>query len=145
MPRHIQDFRLQEPAEQSFADIYQYMLSCGFKYLTYDGESLFKKGNGWLTAPTFVKVTYGPDKVRLEAWIKYAILPGVYAGEMGRDGFVGSAVKGKMNKCFAWISNRLGGQMTALCPPRDMEPGKMPPIDVPIEQLIGQPQQRREI
>lgn len=29
----------------------------------------------------------------LEAWIKFAILPGVYVGEMGTKGFVGALPK----------------------------------------------------
>ena len=132
MPRHIQDFRLQEPPEQSFAAIHQYMLSNGFEYLNYEGEMVFKKGKGWFMAPTFLKVSYGPDKVRLEGWIKYAVLPGVYAGEMGRDGFVGCLAKGPMTKSFDWVAWRLGAPMTALCRGVDPEPGKMPPLYAPI-------------
>lgn len=138
MPRYIQDFRLQEPAERSFADIHQYMTAHGFQYTNLDGETVFKKGKGWFMAPQVIKVTYGPDKVRLEGWIRYAILPGVYGSELGRGGFVGCAGKGPMKKAFDWIAVRLGGNYTALCPGRDTEPSKMPPIQVPIEQLTGQ-------
>ena len=138
MARHIQDFRLQENPDQSFAAIHQYMLSSGYEYRNYEGEMVFKKGKGWFMAPTFVKVTYGPDRVRLEAWIKYAILPGVYAGELGREGFVGCAAKGPLKKAFDWIAWRLGNPATALCRGMDTEPSRMPPIHLPLPSQSSQ-------
>ena len=137
MPRYIRDFRLQAPPEQSFAAIHQYMTANGFEYTNFEGENVFKKGTGWVTAPQIIKVSYGPDRVRLEGWIKYAVLPGVYAGELGWDGFVGCAGKGPMKKAYAYIEQLLGGNFTALCPGRDTEPSQMPPLNIPLQQLNG--------
>ena len=134
MSRHIQDFRLQEPPEQSFAAIHKHLTDNGYEYRNFEGEMVFKKGNGWLMAPTIVKLTYGPDRVRLEAWIKFAILPGVYAGEMGRHGYVGCLAKGPMKKAFDWVAWRLGATMTALCQGIDAEPSHMPPLHIPLNQ-----------
>lgn len=39
------------------------------------------------------KYEYLGDSVGVQAWIKFAILPGVYAGEMGLKGFWGIAIK----------------------------------------------------
>lgn len=130
MPRFIRDFRLKEPPEQSFAAISQFLTMSGFVYQTLDGENIFKKGDGWVSAPTCIKVTYGPEAVRLEGWLKYAILPGVYGGDLGRSGFVGCAVKGNLKSCFDWCQNLLGGDAYALCPGFDGEPRSLPPITV---------------
>lgn len=137
MPRHIRDFRLQQPPQQSFAAIHQYLIANGFAYINFEGENVFKKGTGWLTAPQLIKVTYGPDRVRLEGWIKYAALPGVYVGELGKNGYVGCLGKGPMKRAFAYVEQLLGGDYAALCPARDTEPGQMPPLNIPLHQLNG--------
>lgn len=137
MPRHIREFRLQAPPEQTFGIIHQYMIANGFTYTTFEGEQVFKKGDGWITAPNVVKVTYGPDRVRVEAWLRYAILPGVYGGELAFDGFVGCAVKGTIKKCFAYIEQVLGGEYAALCRGFDGDPKTLPPLDIPLQQLNG--------
>ncbi len=65
----------------------------GFKFVTYKGEQVYKKGSGIMTGPQFVKVTVNGNQILLEAWIKYALLPGVYVGEMGITGAMGFALK----------------------------------------------------
>ena len=70
----------------------------GFALVTYRGESVWKKGHGLLTAPQFIKLEYAGGVVHLEAWIKWAVLPGVYCGEMGLDGAMGFAVKAALRK-----------------------------------------------
>ena len=113
MARYVRDLPLLEDPNSSFAAIYQYLTQDGFVYETYKGEQVFRKGFGWVSCPTFIKVTYAPNMVRLEAWIKYAVLPGVYAGEMGMEGFVGALAKGTMRRCAAWVEQRLGGGAAA--------------------------------
>lgn len=112
--RYRRDFTLTEDPQVSFDKIYQHMITEGFEYLNYEGEQVFKKGKGFWTGPTFIKVQYTENQVRLEAWIKYAILPGVYVGEYGMEGFVGAAAKGPMKKAVAWIEASLGGAGNAL-------------------------------
>lgn len=67
----------------------------------------FKKGIGALTAPTFVKVSFYAQTVQVEAWLKYAILPGVFVGEIGMTGFIGCAVKGAMKNAVHQIEGML--------------------------------------
>ena len=98
--------RCVEP-EISFGVIRQHLIQEGFEYTVYDGENVFKKGNGWATAPTFIKITYTPNAVQLEAWVKYALLPGVFLGEYGMTGFVAAAGKGSMKRNVAWIEQYL--------------------------------------
>lgn len=72
----------------------QFMQSEGFKLVQKNGEQLWKKGTGMLTAPQYAKLSVTNDgNYVLEAWIKFAILPGVYVGEMGTKGFLGAVPK----------------------------------------------------
>ena len=93
MARYVNELAFTGSAESLFGEIHQRLTAAGYDYTTYAGEQVFKKGKGILTAPQFLKVSFAPDRVRLEAWIKFAILPGVYMGEMDLKGFVGIAVK----------------------------------------------------
>lgn len=108
MARYIREIPIRQNPSESFGAIHNYLIEDGFEYIEYDGENVFKKGNGWITGPTFIKVSYSSTHVRLEAWIKYAILPGVFVGECGMTGFVGAMAKGTMKRCTAWIEQTLG-------------------------------------
>lgn len=94
MARYIKDFRTNVDSQAVHLAVNQYLQSEGYKYINYDGESVFKKGNGVWANPTFFKFSYSGNAVRMETWMKYAFFPGVYIGELGVDGFVGCAVKG---------------------------------------------------
>lgn len=55
-------------------------------YLFEQGESHWRKGQGLLVAPQFVKLSVVPEGIELQAWLKFAWLPGVYAGEFDLEG-----------------------------------------------------------
>lgn len=82
--------------QTAFNQIYQALTASGFKYVQYQNENVFQKGTGLLTGPTFVKVSFYGQTAQVEAWMKYALFPGVFVGEIGMTGFVGWAVKGTM-------------------------------------------------
>ena len=93
MSRYVN--QLNTPVDtHSFSNVISdYMISEGFKIVDYKGAKVWKKGTGWLTAPQYICFTYGPNFIRIEAFIRNVFLPGVYFGEMGLDGFYGWAVK----------------------------------------------------
>lgn len=93
MSRYVNELPLQCASDTVFNGIYSFLLSEGYEYTQYKNETVFKKGLGFMSGPSFVKVSFTDKTVRVEAWIKFAILPGVYAGEMDLNGFVGIAVK----------------------------------------------------
>ena len=72
-----------------------YLKSEGFEPYNNNGEICWKKGMGLLTAPQYLKLTpYDNNGTYvLEAWLKFALLPGVYVGEMGITGFVACVPK----------------------------------------------------
>ena len=93
MGRYICDFMMEQNQQEFFNRAHQLLTSMGYEYVTFKGEEVFKKGNGWISAPTFFKISYSGTTVRMEAWLKTALLPGVYVGEHGVDGVWGFAVK----------------------------------------------------
>ena len=102
MPRHIEQHKFASMyAEPLFYEIKAYLEYEGFEYVNYKGEYVFQKGEGWVTAPTFVKISINGDTLQLETWLKYAILPSVFVGEIGLKGFIGAAVKGTMKRVIA--------------------------------------------
>lgn len=118
MARYINDFQLSAPPDMIFNAIHSYLTSEGYTYMQYDNENVFKKGMGIMCGPSFIKVSFAPNAVRLEAWMKYALLPGVYVGEIGLTGFVGAAVKGPLKNRVAQIESMIrqygGIPMTAV-------------------------------
>ena len=87
--------------------IAQFMKAEGFNHSMYRGEPILKKGLGFLTAPQFIKLDVQPGFLHIEAFLKYAILPGVFVGEMGLDGFAGAIpkqmLKGRVDKLIAAV------------------------------------------
>lgn len=73
--------------------VQSYLTSEGFKIKEYKGQQVWKKGSGFLTAPQYIAVTCAADHVRVEAFLRMPILPGIYAGETGIDGFYGAIPK----------------------------------------------------
>ena len=63
-----------------------YLTQQGFRVVD-QNQNIWQKGMGLMLGPQFVRFEAHPGQLRLEAWIKFALLPGVYIGEMGIDGF----------------------------------------------------------
>lgn len=91
--RFVADFQTNQTDEAIQYIVTDFLTREGFVYTDYKGELVWKKGTGMLTAPQFIKVWSQNGYVHLEAWLKQAILPGVYCGEMGLTGFYGFAIK----------------------------------------------------
>ena len=110
MPRYINEFPTTKTPEQIGAITNQYLTAEGFGLKDYDGGiQVWQKGIGLVAAPQFVLVLVGSGTVRVEAWIKLSVLPGVYGDEMNLDGFVGIAVKKPLKKRVEELVRRLAG------------------------------------
>ena len=68
----------------------------GFRQVNYGSETVWKKGHGLALGPQYSKVEPGEGKVHIEAWVRIAVLPGLYMGEMGTDGFIGAIPKRRL-------------------------------------------------
>lgn len=98
MARYINEFSAVSDMNGLYNAISQYLFSEGYEYVNFQNEQVFKKGKGFVTGPTFVKVFLNGGNIRIEAWLKFAVLPGVYSGEMDLTGAMGFAVKDVLRK-----------------------------------------------
>lgn len=105
MGRYIQDYFYNGQIDGVMQSVDSYMQTAGFQPVMFDGENVYKKGNGFLTAPRFFKISYMQGVIRVEAWMKYALLPGVYVGEMDLNGFAGSAVRKPLKDAVAYAES----------------------------------------
>ncbi len=98
MARTTMDITTKKSAKEMEGIIASFMDKEGFKKTTMKGEEIWKKGIGMVTAPQFLKTEIKSGALHLEAWLKTALLPGVYVGEMGITGFYGFAIKATLRK-----------------------------------------------
>ena len=126
MARFRIEIQLNKPTEFINYMANDFFTKEDFHFKEIKGEGLWQHGTGSLSAPQFVKYTYQDGRLMLEAWLKYAWLPGVYSGEMGLTGFVGalpkSALKAKVDKLIYLFKQPL---------PSDSEQYETNNIDVP--------------
>jgi len=98
VPRFRKEVVLNKPEDFVNFIIKDFMEKEGFKYTVYNGENVWQLGHGWVASPQFIKTTYVNGVLTLEAWIKFAWLPGVYSGEMDLEGFFGALVKSALKE-----------------------------------------------
>ena len=98
---------LQTPgaAESYLPAINQYMVNEGFEPITYKGQQVWKKGLGIATAPQYISIYYRENTIYLEAFIRFALFPGLYVGEMGINGFIGALPKSLLKGRVEAIEN----------------------------------------
>ena len=85
MARYTTTIPTQRSPERLARSIATFLTDKGFKLIDPD-ENLWKLGTGWFLAPQFIRFKATPEKLWLEAWLKFSLLPGVFVGEFGIDG-----------------------------------------------------------
>lgn len=96
--RYVVDIPLNKPNDFVDFILKDFLEKKGFFRANYEGVSVWQCGNGVLVAPKFLYCTYVNGILHIEAWLKFAWLPGVYSGEMNLEGFYGWAVKSAYKK-----------------------------------------------
>jgi len=86
MARYQNAMQTPGPAEYYAPAINQYMVNEGFNLIDYKGYKVWKKGVGVVTFPQYLSIQYRYNVIYIEAFIRVAVLPGVYGNEMGIDG-----------------------------------------------------------
>lgn len=107
MARFVTNITINKPDDMIRFIVEDYLTKEGFALKNRDGEMVWKKGTGLLTAPKFIKIGFLNGQVHIEAWIKFAILPGVYAGEMGTTGVFYAVPKASLKKDVDRLINQL--------------------------------------
>ncbi len=147
MSRYHREFNFHSTISQKmYSDIHQYLSSEGYEFRKYEGENLYKKGKGIATGPTFIKVMADGNAVIVEAWVKFAVVPGVYAGEISVDPAVPgmAAIPRKQLKKrvdhIETIISSYGGVLKHM-PNYNVGVEKNAPQSQPVYQPVQQPQQ----
>lgn len=70
------------------------------------GETVWKKGNGLMSAMKYVKVEYAPNEVVLSAWVQVGI-GSIGGGEMDLTGVAGALPKKQLMNVLDEIKQRL--------------------------------------
>ena len=96
-------------------------MSEGYEFINFEGDNVFKKGHGIATGPTIFKFTVDCGIILMETWMKYAVLPGVYAGEIGTTGFLGCAAKGPWKNRIEYIEGILSRYGVLHSAPQNIE------------------------
>lgn len=73
-----------------------FMAREGFDKVVYEGRETWKKGQGFMISPQFIIIDVENGVIHLEAWIRFALLPGLYFGELGTEGYLGAVPKRKL-------------------------------------------------
>lgn len=113
MGREIRMYPPVSQPEAVFEQIKMSLSSLGFEYVNYEGEMVFKKGHGILTGPNFLKITFLNEGVKAEGWLKFALLPGVYFGEIDLKSPIGFAAKSGIKNGLASIESILNSHYLA--------------------------------
>lgn len=82
------------------------LIQNNFKEYNYNGESVWKKGVGLLTAMQYIKIEFSNDSVTLSAWVQ-AGLGNMGGGEMALNGIVAAAPKKSLMKVIEQIKSNI--------------------------------------
>jgi hypothetical protein len=85
MSRYQNTVPTNKPPELLAQQLWECLASRGFS-LADPQQNIWQKGTGLLVNPQFISFRIEPGLLHVEGWIKFAILPGVYVGEMGVEG-----------------------------------------------------------
>lgn len=98
MSRYIREEMIQKPADFVDFIMSDFLQKHGFVLVNINGETVYQHGKGMLTAPKYFSYRYANGVIHIEAWIKFAWLPGVYGKESDLSGFTGSMLKAVYKK-----------------------------------------------
>jgi hypothetical protein len=98
LSRYVNDIATSKSDEEVERVSLEYLAREGFEKTTYGHETAWKKGHGLLAGPQYVKTAAADGRVHIEAWIKFALLPGVYVGETGTEGKAAAIPKRKLRQ-----------------------------------------------
>lgn len=80
------------PHQEANQRIESILSTHGFKPIDYNGESVWKKGSGVLTAMQYIKIEYSVGGAAVSAWVQ-AGLGSIGGSEMDLNGFVAAMPK----------------------------------------------------
>lgn len=93
MSRYIRNEAIGKPADFVDFIMSDFLQKYGFTLVKINGEMVYQKGKGLFEMPQYFSYRYVNGVIHIEAWVKFAWLPGVYGKEKDLSGVVGSIPK----------------------------------------------------
>lgn len=134
MSRLIADYQSGKPDDFIKFVSEDFFAKEGFRQVNYKGETVWKKGVGFLTAPSFISFRYSQGNIHLEAWIKSF-------GEHGLDGFYGAvpkkALKNRVDALMSLLSQDVPVPEGGAAPQPDAAAAPAAPVPVEVHNPTG--------
>lgn len=134
MSRFIADYQSGKPDDFIKFVSEVFFAKEGFRPVNYKGETVWKKGVGFLTAPSFISFRYSQGNIHLEAWIKSF-------GEHGLDGFYGAvpkkALKNRVDALMSLLSQDVPVPEGGAAPQPDAAAAPAAPVPVEVHNPTG--------
>ncbi len=128
MARYVSEFNLTQDGETIFKLLSQKLAEKGYNYIEYEYENVFKKGDGIVSSPCFIKLSFSGDSLKLEAWIKSCLGFGVLFGENKPNKALKTLVNEIEQLLIANASTRISGEVVKKAAPSRLYPAVQQPI-----------------
>lgn len=115
MSRYVKDYTINIEAEELLEELETYIISEGYTTTEYDGQLIYKKSSGAMNSPSYIKIRCEDTLLRIQAWIKFAMLPNVFIGEYDLQGVIGRDINGPLAERLQKIDNIIQNYIEAHC------------------------------
>lgn len=132
MSKTVRQFKTALSEQEANSVVAVFYNQNGFSTYDYKGEQWYKKGTGILAGPQIMRVLINQNDIRIEAFTKYALFPGVYICENDLDSLIGALP----NKQLKNAVERLIMQLQ----PVSAAPNPMPVYNSPVQSYNQQSQ-----
>lgn len=118
MSRFRTEIQLNKPADFVDYIMQDFLTKELFNFRELKWEGVWQLGQGFLSAPQIIKYSYQNGTLTLEAWLRFALFPGVYLGEMGLSGVFGalpkSVLRNKVNQLLYLLNQPLPSETQSI-------------------------------
>lgn len=106
MARTIINLPLRNSVDESYNIAVNILQANGFKEVSYNGETVWKKGTGLLTAMQYIKIEFTDTTLAVSGWVQAGV-GGVGGNEMALNGIVAAVPKKSVMKVIEQIKASL--------------------------------------
>ena len=104
MARTIINLPLRNSVDESYNTTVNILQANGFKEVSYNGETVWKKGTGLLTAMQYIKIEFTDTTLVVSGWVQAGSVGG---NEMALNGIVAAVPKKSVMKVIEQIKASL--------------------------------------
>ena len=106
MARTIINLPLRNSVDESYNTAVNILQANGFKEVSYNGETVWKKGTGLLTAMQYIKIEFTDTTLVVSGWVQAGV-GSIGGNEMALNGIVAAVPKKSVRKVIEQIKASL--------------------------------------